>query len=233
MHHVYPYAVYACGDHAFTLDFGEHIDVNINRYVIRIFHHIKATPLPYILDIIPAYSSITIVYDIPAMANLSSKPEMVIHECFENAMQQIENDAIPESGNIIRIPVCYHPSVAPDLEALCQLHQINTDTLIDLHTQKTYRVFMNGFLPGFAYLGSVDERIATPRHTTPRQQVAAGSVGIAGFQTGIYPFESPGGWQIIGRTTLSLFDLSSDNPCLLKPGDQVQFYSIPLASFSV
>jgi inhibitor of KinA len=230
--HVFPdFEFYACGDHGFTLDFGQQIDININGFVIHLFHQLQKNRRSYILDIIPAYSSITVVYNPLSFTKCNTNPESVIHEYFTNAILQTENIQATASVDIIRIPVCYHPSLAPDLEPVCKYHNIDIDTLVTLHTQKTYRVFMNGFLPGFAYMGTVDDRIATARHSNPRKKVAAGSLGIAGNQTGIYPFESPGGWQLIGRTSVSLFDLHSDNPCLLKPGDQVQFYSIPIESF--
>jgi inhibitor of KinA len=222
---------YACGDHAFTLDAGQQIDVDVNRLIIGLFQQLQQQKPSYILDIIPAYSSITIVYDPLSFTKSDINPEAIIHQCFIDAIQQTANKKASESGNIIRIPVCYHPSLAPDLESICLERQIDIDTLISLHTQKTYRVFMNGFLPGFAYMGTVDDRIAIPRHASPRKQVPAGSVGIAGHQTGIYPFESPGGWQLIGRTSVSLFNLHSDKPCLLQPGDEVQFYSVPLENF--
>lgn len=224
---------YACGDHAFTLDAGQQIDVDVNRLIISLFQQLQQQKPSYILDIIPAYSSITIVYDPLSFTKSDINPETIIHQCFTDAIQQTANKTASESGNIIRIPVCYHPSLAPDLESLCHQQQIDIDTLITLHTQKTYRVFMNGFLPGFAYMGTVDDRIATPRHASPRKQVPAGSVGIAGHQTGIYPFDSPGGWQLIGRTSVSLFNQHSDNPCLLKPGDEVQFYAIEIENFTV
>ncbi len=230
--HIFPaFEFYACGDHAYTLDAGQQINVDVNRCIIRLFQQIQQQKPSYILDIIPAYSSITIVYNPLSFTGSDINPETIIHQCFTDAIQQTENTTIPKSSTIIRIPVCYHPTLAPDLESLCHQQQIDIDTLITLHTQKTYRVFMNGFLPGFAYMGTVDGRIATPRHASPRKQVPAGSVGIAGHQTGIYPFESPGGWQLIGRTSVSLFNPHSDNPCLLKPGDEVQFYSIPLEIF--
>ncbi len=133
--------------------------------------------------------------------------------------------------DIIRIPVCYETICAPDLLSLASIKGITTDELIRLHSSTTYRVFMNGFLPGFAYMGKVDETIAAPRLTTPRQKVPAGSVGIAGDQTGIYPMESPGGWQLIGRTPLALFNTDSSKPCLIEPGDQVQFYPISWNEF--
>jgi len=225
------YSLYHCGDHAFTADLGEQIDVETNRSVIRLFDHIQQAKHPSILDIIPAYSSLTIVYDPLYFVTPNSHPETFFRTIFDAAIQQITKKKDPEPASVIRIPVCYHPSLAPDLETLCHQHKIDVDSFIKIHTQQSYRVFMNGFLPGFAYMGTVDDRIATARHAAPRKKVAAGSVGIAGHQTGIYPFESPGGWQLIGRTTVSLFNPDTDNPCLLKPGDEVQFYSIPLENF--
>lgn len=225
------YELYPCGDHAYTLDFGQQIDPEINRFIIRIFHQLQKEAYPYILDIIPAYSSITIVYD-ALKFSVTTDPAILIGQCFTAAMSEARKTDKDSSTRVIRIPVCYHPSLAPDLETVCDFHQMDIDTLISLHTQKTYRVFMNGFLPGFAYMGSVDQCIVTPRHTTPRKLVPEGSVGIAGEQTGIYPFASPGGWQLIGRTTVKLFDPSSITPCMLQPGDEVQFYSIPIENFT-
>jgi inhibitor of KinA len=118
-----------------------------------------------------------------------------------------------------------------DLDYIARLHQITTAEVIQLHTVVTYRVFMTGFLPGFAYMGTVNEKIITPRKEKPRLQVAAGSVGIAGAQTGIYPFASPGGWQLVGTTPLRLFNKEKESPCLLKAGDRVQFVSITKKEF--
>eukprot|EP01136_Pigoraptor_vietnamica_P038048 Opistho-1_new@106825 len=134
-------------------------------------------------------------------------------------------------ANRITIPVCYDLSLAPDLVELATLHQLSVEEVIQLHTAQTYRVYMIGFLPGFAYMGSVDERIRTARKANPRTKVPAGSVGIAGEQTGIYPLDSPGGWQLIGQTPLPLFDATRTDPCLLQPGDEVQFCSISLTAF--
>ncbi len=232
--HISPaYEFYAAGDHAFTFEAGRQINAATNHFIIRLFQQIQEEKYPFIRDIIPAYNSITIVYDPLLFTGYYSNAASIIQQCFTKAIQQTDDTSEDKPNNIIRIPVCYHPSLAPDLESLCNQHQINIDTLITLHTQKIYRVYMNGFLPGFAYMGTVDDRIATARHSSPRKKVASGSVGIAGHQTGIYPFESPGGWQLIGRTSVPLFNPQSDNPCLLKPGDEVQFYPVPIENFSV
>ena len=223
------YEIYTCGDHAYTLDLGQQIDVDINRFVIRLFKALQHNKPVFVLDIIPAYSSITIVYDPLLLGH--EDPEEMIQLCFTDAIRLSALDPSNLHTSVIRIPVCYHPSVAPDLEALCSKLEIDADSFVSIHSSKPYRVFMNGFLPGFAYMGSVDHRIASPRHQSPRKVVPAGSVGIAGNQTGIYPLDSPGGWQLIGKTNVSLFDALSDRPCLLQPGDEVQFYPISLDEF--
>jgi KipI family sensor histidine kinase inhibitor len=132
---------------------------------------------------------------------------------------------------VITVPVCYQGELAPDLPAVAAFGGLTAAEVIRLHTRVVYRVFMLGFLPGFAYLGPVNPRIAAPRHASPRVRVAEGSVGIAGGQTGIYPMESPGGWQLIGRTPARPFDLTRNPPSLLAPGNRVQFHAIERAEF--
>jgi inhibitor of KinA len=129
--------------------------------------------------------------------------------------------------------VCYGEKYAWDINEIAKEKSIPVDEIIRLHTAKKYRVYMIGFLPGFAYMGEVDEKIAIPRKAQPRTSVEGGSVGIAGMQTGIYPIDSPGGWQIIGKTPLKLFDKERDDPVLLKPGDEIEFYSITENEFSI
>jgi inhibitor of KinA len=131
----------------------------------------------------------------------------------------------------IEIPVCYYPSLAPDLQSLADEKNLQVEEVIQLHTSRTYRVYMIGFLPGFAYMGKVDEHISMPRKTNPRTLVAEGSVGIAGEQTGIYPLDSPGGWNIIGQTPLRLFDAQKDELVLLRTGDSIKFFPIRLKEF--
>ncbi len=227
----YSYQCYATGDHAFTFSFGDSIDTPVNEFVLQLFDRYKDFPWPGIKDCIPAYTTLTFVYD--AFYFLSRK----IDPC--DSIQQLVDEALiagsvihnKKATNLIRIPVCYEIICAPDLISLASIKQISTDELVQLHSSKTYRVFMNGFLPGFAYMGKVNEKINAPRLKSPRQKVPAGSVGIAGDQTGIYPMESPGGWQLIGRTPLSLFTIDTVKPCLLEPGDQVQFYPISWNEF--
>lgn len=228
----YPlYKIYPCGDHAFTLDFGQHINTIINDRVIDLFHQLNLPKHAFIRDLIPAYSSITVVYDPIMLLQQHLSPEKIIHDLFQQAIHSSENISTEISTSITRIPVCYHTSLAPDLQALAEAHKLSREVVIELHCNTVYRVYMNGFLPGFAYMGTVDDRIATPRLETPRKIVPAGSVGIAGNQTGIYPLESPGGWQLIGRTPVRIFKPAEKEPCLLRPGQQIQFYPISLEQF--
>ena len=127
---------------------------------------------------------------------------------------------------MIEVPVFFDDECAPDLRAIAEFGGLAPDEVIDIFTSEIYRVYMLGFLPGFAYMGEVDKRIAVARKPTPRLKVPKGSVGIAGRQTGIYPFESPGGWQIIGRTKMELFTPDDETPCFFAPGDHVKFYQV-------
>jgi len=131
-------------------------------------------------------------------------------------------------GQLHAIPVCYD---GEDLQEISRLKNLDVQAIVEIHTSRVYAVFMIGFLPGFAYLGTVDERIAVPRHTKPRTKVSAGSVGIAGVQTGVYPMDSPGGWQIIGRTPVAMFNPAASTPSLLRHGDSVRFYPISSDQF--
>lgn len=226
------YHMYPCGDHALTIEWGNTIDVSVNKTVIALFWVLKEANINGVRDIIPAYNSVTVVYD-AALLKKQVKTKTVYEWMSRQVGKLIDNSVIDtaKGSRLVRIPVCYDLSLAPDLVSLATEHKLDTDTVVKLHTGKNYRVYMIGFLPGFAYMGSVDEKIATPRKTNPRTVVPAGSVGIAGEQTGVYPFDSPGGWQLIGQTPIKMFSAGKQEPCLLQPGDEVQFYSISLTEF--
>lgn len=142
-----------------------------------------------------------------------------LQQCY----QQLTQNSSTHKGRLIEIPVNYGGSLGEDLVAVAEYHNTTPKEIIERHTAPIYTVFMMGFQPGFPYLGGLPENLHTPRHKTPRMRVPAGSVGIGGSQTGIYPFASPGGWQLLGRTSIALFDLSKENPVLLQAGDQVRF----------
>ncbi|MFM7357681.1 MAG: 5-oxoprolinase subunit PxpB [Sediminibacterium sp.] len=220
------------GETAFTLTAPAVIDTAIHSLIRDIFLRLSKASLQYVTDIIPAYHTLTIVFD-PAALHRPIPGDMNGNMVLDEVLCHLGADDTTEQKEKrrIRLPVCYHPSLAPDLKALAAELQMDTEELISLHCSPTYRVFMLGFLPGFAYMGPVDARIAAPRLARPRQKVPAGSVGIAGSQTGIYPIDSPGGWQLIGKTPLQLFTPNLLPPCLLHPGDEVIMYPISLDAF--
>jgi inhibitor of KinA len=227
----FPYKIYPLGDSAISIDFGNSISRRVNDRVMALYQYLQAQPLPGITDIVPAYSSLTLCYNMTAWLPQISKGWSVfniLRAVLEAAIDECPGTTVnPERA--VQIPVCYDGYYAPDLDAMAIAADMAKDKIISTHTAGLYHVYMIGFLPGFAYMGEVDETIAMPRKSRP-QAISAGSVGIAGRQTGIYPLDSPGGWQIIGRTPLSMFNITTGET-LLKPGDQVQFYPIDSNEF--
>lgn len=183
------------------------------------------------IESVPAYASLAIFYDTVTIKKQQTAFTTAFDFVQYHVLQVINeiNIQLPGKKNhSIVIPVYYN---GEDLAYVAGLHSLSNEELIQIHTAIVYRVFMTGFLPGFAYMGTVDKRIISSRKEQPRLRVPAGSVGIAGAQTGIYPVDSPGGWQLIGNTPLKLFDKNKRDPCLLKAGDQVQFVSITKTEF--
>jgi len=226
------YNIIHCGDHALTVELGETLDYNTHLQVMDLFQRLLISGIRGVKDIIPAYTSVTIVYDIAIVKSYASGTAyQSVKKQIEEIIKDVDGKQVEESRHIT-IPVCYDISLGIDLENMSAEKSMSIDNIINLHTQQLYDVYLVGFLPGFAYMGIVDERIATPRLSKPRMQVPAGSVGIAGNQTGIYPLDSPGGWNIIGQTPLQMFDVNREDPCLLKPGDKIQFKSIGLDEFN-
>lgn len=228
-----PYHIYPCGDHAVTIELGDLISVDINQKVISLFHYLSENKIEGVKDLIPAYNTITVVYDTCSLKKRS--PGLSVYETMSAQLQNaaaLANEEVATQTKLVKIPVCYDPLLAPDIVSLAETHQLSVEEVIKLHTAKIYRVYMIGFLPGFAYMGSVDEKIITPRRQQPRTIVPAGSVGIAGEQTGIYPFDSPGGWQLIGQTPVKMFEANNTSPCYLEAGDAVQFHAISIDEFS-
>jgi inhibitor of KinA len=227
------YTVVPLGDSYLLIHFTNTIDKTINQKVLNLFQTIQSANIHFIKDIIPAYSSLAIHYDLYAIKQ--QYPDQlafdVVSKKIEDIIKQQTKDATTHTRKL-EIPVCYSTSFALDLSALAQQKNISPQEVIALHISTTYRVYMIGFLPGFAYMGEVDEKITAPRRSQPRIAVPEGSVGIAGAQTGIYPFTSPGGWNIIGRTPLKLFDKNKEEPTFFQPGDEVTFYSITEDEFA-
>jgi inhibitor of KinA len=212
------YSLTQLGDHAIIIEWPQQMNTHIHQQVMGVFDYLQSLALPEIWDMVPAYASLTIVY----------QPGKDIRGLLDKAMEQL-TVAIPVTPRLLEIPVCYDPSVAPDIHSMASHKGLSIEEIITLHTQQRYTVYMLGFLPGFPYMGKVDEQLATPRLKRPRLKVPAGSVGIAGYQTGIYSLASPGGWNIIGQTPIRMFDPHHATPCFCKPGDQVQFVSISIA----
>jgi inhibitor of KinA len=226
-----PYRVYPCGDHAITIELGTGIDPVTNSKVISLFTRLQSLQEEGITDIIPSYHTLTAVYDPLLLKKKHSIPSVYkwVQDWLLNAAENFEQ--VTTLARKLRIPVYYDPSHNTDLSFIAEQHTLSVQEVIDIHSSATYRVYLVGFLPGFAYMGSVDKRIATPRKISPRTLVPAGSVGIAGEQTGIYPFDSPGGWQLLGQTPVPLFDIKNPEPCYLHAGDEVQFYPITIEEY--
>jgi inhibitor of KinA len=227
-----PVRILPLGDHAVTIVFGDTIDEDINQQVLSLFNYLKQREIAEVKDIIPAYVSVTVVYDIMAIHkkdNTVSAFDYISRE-IEKALHHADHKT--ESKKIIQIPVCYDVSLGIDLKEMAEQKNLSIEEIAEFHSSVIYHVYMIGFMPGFPYMGKVHAKIATPRKNSPRKNVAAGSVGIAEFQTGIYPFDSPGGWNIIGRTPMMMFNTHYIEPCLLRPGDKVNFVPISVREFN-
>ncbi len=226
------YTIFPLGDSAITIDLGNHIDEKLNDKVLAMNEWLIAHRFEGFTDTIAAYSSLSVFYDpvkvrsyYPASSGAFAFVKQVLRDAWTQSF------ALPAAvREPVRIPVCYEPAFGPDLGFVALQKGLDADETIRLHCQPVYRVYMIGFLPGFAYLGEIDKKLETARKSRPTA-VVAGSVGITGRQTGIYPLNSPGGWQIIGRTPLRLFDAAASNPVLLKTGDHVSFYPVSPEEF--
>jgi inhibitor of KinA len=221
------YKIFSLGDSALTIDFGNEISVGLNNRVLKLAQIFDKNSFEGLVEIVPAYSSLTVFYDVFKVRK--NFPEFLtafaaVESFVENALEN--SDALQKAeSRLIEIPLCFDREFAPDLDFVATENNLAKQEVIEIFLGEMYRVFMLGFLPGFAYMGEVDRRIATPRKTSPRLKVPKGSIGIAGKQTGIYPLASPGGWQIIGRTDIELFIPNGEKPTFLQAGDLVKFYS--------
>jgi inhibitor of KinA len=220
--------IFPLGDNCVTIDFGNEISVELNTKAISLASRFQHNPFPGFIEAVPAYSSVAVFYNfIQVRRNFSEFDSAfdAVASIADNFLAQPHDTQKPES-RVMEIPVDFSQGAALDLNVIADFAGISPDEVIERFVARSYRVYMLGFLPGFAYMGEVDEIIAAPRKDSPRIKVPKGSVGIASRQTGVYPLESPGGWQIIGRTTAEMFSADRDPPCLLSPGDQVRFVRI-------
>ena len=218
------------GDQAVTVTFGTTIDEATHRRVRAATARIDAARLAGVVDLAPAFASVAVHYDPTRVAAGAGSPYARVVAGIEHALGDLRVDVLPESREV-EIPVCYGDELGPDLDDVAIRHGLSADDVVRLHSGATYRVYMVGFMPGFAYLGGLPEAIATPRRSTPRTAVPAGAVGIGGRQTGVYPLVSPGGWNLIGRTPLAVFDIARQPATLLATGDRVRFRAITTADF--
>jgi len=216
--------IVAAGDSALFVEFEERIDVRVNARAIALADAVQAAAIPGVRDVVPTYRSVAVYFD-----PLRTDYEALLARIDRELKQP--STAPTAARAPIRIPVCYGGDLGPDLAAVAAFASMSESDVVRVHTSGTYRVFMLGFVAGFAYMGTVDARIAMPRRSTPRVRVPLGTVGIAGVQTGIYPAETPGGWQLIGRTPIKPFDPNRAEPFLMRAGDSVQFYAIDRAAF--
>jgi KipI family sensor histidine kinase inhibitor len=204
------------GDSALLVQLGDEIDLTVNRHVHNLAALIASSSLDGIIETVPAYMTLLIHYD-PLLLNYSE-----IHEWVRAKLDQIRNTNTGKPRQL-DVPVRYGGAYGIDLQFVADYHHLQVEDVIRIHCEKTYTVYMMGFTPGFPYMGKLDDAIVTPRLETPRTRVPAGTVAIAGSQTGIYPIDSPGGWRLIGYTALQMFDPISESPFFFSPGDEVRF----------
>ncbi|WJE16540.1 5-oxoprolinase subunit PxpB [Halobacillus sp. ACCC02827] len=216
------------GDQAVLLQLGDTIDEQVNQHVRKISAHFDKHKPDWMIEYIPAFTTITITYDpfyIRKRHAAGVRPYHWICEQLQLILKE-RTEYKAEHSRTIEIPVCYGGEFGPDLAAVAEHNRLSEEEVIQKHMAGDYLVYMIGFAPGFPYIGGMDPEIATPRRDDPRLAIPEGSVGIAGGQTGVYPIETPGGWQLIGRTPLSLFQPDQDIPSLLQAGDRIRFVPI-------
>ena len=214
-----PGRIVTLGDSCLSIQFESGIDPLVNAQCIALARSLERLALGGVLDVVPSYNAVTVHFDPRIIDRRALSAEI-------SSLSRASITAPEEQARLVEVPVTYGGAAGPDLAAVAEFARSTEADVVQLHTAAPYRVYMLGFLPGFAYMGPVDARIAMPRLDSPRLRVPAGSVGIAGTQTGIYPCDTPGGWRIIGRTSLELFDVTRVEPFLLKAGDRVKFVAV-------
>ncbi len=207
------------GDTSILVEFGNAISTEINAKIRAFDIVLKKSALEGLVETVATYRSLSVHY----RPEILSHAKLVAH--MQHLLQNLDSVAVPPA-KVIELPVIYGGEYGPDIDFVANHNKKNIQEVIDIHTSQEYLIYMLGFAPGFPYLGGMSKEIATPRLTSPRLKIPAGSVGIAGEQTGAYPFDSPGGWQLIGRTPVRLYDMHRPSPILLSPGDYVKFTSV-------
>lgn len=216
--------ILTAGDSALLIEFGKEINPETNRKITAIVQLMREQHIEGIVDVIPAFCSLLINYDPRVLSYEELKERM------ENLLK-IETKTETTRKRIFEIPVCYGGEYGPDIDNIAEHAGLSVNEVIKIHSSKDYLIYMLGFLPGFTYLGGLDERIHTPRLASPRLKIRAGSVGIGGSQTGIYPLDSPGGWQLMGMTPVRTYDPERQTPILVEAGDYIRFIPIDEEEF--
>lgn len=213
------FTIKTAGDSAVLLTFEQVISPDINHQMKSLLFLLKEQPISGITDTIPAFASLLISYD-PRVITFSALRKRLL------ALQELDISLSKTDKRIFEIPVCYGGDYGPDLPFVAQNAGLSEEEVIAIHSGQDYLIYMLGFLPGFPYLGGLDDRIHTPRLDNPRLAITAGSIGIGGSQTGIYPLESPGGWQLIGRTPVKTYQPNRQVPILFEAGDYIRFKAV-------
>ncbi|WP_409301006.1 5-oxoprolinase subunit PxpB [Peribacillus sp. SCS-155] len=221
------------GDNGIIIQLGEEISVGTREKVKSVSALLdRFTELDWFVEYIPAFTTVTVIYD-PAAVSFGSQgesPYIMVSDKLAKGIADLKT-TVTENERIVEIPVCYGGELGPDLKYVADVNRISADEVIHLHSTGDYIVHMIGFAPGFPYIGGMPEQISAPRKKSPRLKIPAGSIGIAGSQTGVYPIETPGGWQLIGRTPLKLFRPEKEIPSLLRAGDKIKFVPITLEEY--
>lgn len=214
----------AASDQTLLVHLGDQISAATHERVMRLLRVLEGEPIKWLRNIQPAYCSLLITFDAAAVGHAEARAKI-------SELEKRAKELPKAEPRLVEVPVCYGGDFGPDLEWVAAQHGLTAERVVELHIAPTYHAYFLGFAPGFAYLGDLAEEIAVPRRENPRKEVAAGSVGIAGRQTAVYPFGTPGGWQLIGRTPLEIFQKDREPMGLIAIGDQVKFRPITRAEF--
>jgi inhibitor of KinA len=213
------------GDSAVLIRVGDAIDEATHARVRAVCAALERAPVRGLIELVPSYAAVAVYYDPAALGDAAEGPYARITDALAERLRGLEV-AVPPTGRLMEVPVRYGGDYGPDLEAVARHARMTPDEVVRAHAGAEYAVYMVGFAPGFPFLAGLPERLAIPRRDTPRLAVPAGSVAIGGRQTGIYPLRTPGGWHIIGHTSVRLFRPESDPPTLLQLGDRVRFIAL-------
>jgi len=226
--------IYALNEQSLTIEFGQEISPAVNFQVMALYHDLQKQPFPGYLESVPAYTTLTVYYDLFHISGIKTKSVQSVSQYVSELISErillikpIAHRVLP----VLELPVCYDLLLAPDLPWVAEYCRLSIPEIIGLHSRKVYRVYMIGFIPGFPYMGMLPPALEVPRKLRPALSVAAGSVALAGRQTGIYPFTIPGGWQVIGRTPVDLFDVNREPFCSLEVGQKIKFVPITMEEF--